>query len=77
MAIWLWHCVPLTRLIEQRLRGAGRFGIPASMTNQLALILGFAVVTGLTIDAYSFGWDNTLFLARKLLDLIEWLKFWR
>ena len=47
------------------------------MTNQLALILGFAIVTGLTIDAYSYGWDNTLFLARKLQDLIEWLNFWR
>ncbi len=47
------------------------------MTNQLAIILGFAIVTMLTIDAYSYGWDNTLFLARKLLDLIEWLKFWR
>ncbi|MEM6586888.1 MAG: hypothetical protein AAF641_00445 [Pseudomonadota bacterium] len=47
------------------------------MTNQLALILGFIVVTLLTIDAHSFGWDNTVFLARKLLELIEWLKFWR
>ncbi|MEO0772498.1 MAG: hypothetical protein AAFZ04_04875 [Pseudomonadota bacterium] len=47
------------------------------MTNQLALILGFAIVTLLTIDAYSYDWDNTLFLARKLLELIEWLKFWR
>ena len=47
------------------------------MTNQLALILGLVIVTCLAIDAYSFGWDNTLFLSRKLLDLIEWLKFWR
>lgn len=47
------------------------------MTNQLALILGLVIITLLTIDAYSFAWDNTLFLARKLLELIEWLKFWR
>lgn len=47
------------------------------MTNQLALILGIAIIAALTIDAYSYGWDNTLFLSRKLLDLIEWLKFWR
>ena len=47
------------------------------MTNQLALLLGFAIVTALTIDAYSYDWENTLFLSRKLLELIEWLKFWR
>ncbi|MEO0752793.1 MAG: hypothetical protein AAFY25_13450 [Pseudomonadota bacterium] len=64
--------------MHERLRASRGFGIPAcTMTNQLALLMGFAIVTGLTIDAYSYGWENTLFLARKLLDLIEWLKFWR
>ena len=47
------------------------------MTNQLAIILGLIIVTALAIDAYSFNWDGTLFLARKLTDLIEWLAFWR
>ncbi|MEM6713211.1 MAG: hypothetical protein AAF590_13155 [Pseudomonadota bacterium] len=60
------------------MRLANGFGIPRPiMTNQLALLLGFAVITALTIDAYSYDWENTLFLSRKLLDLIEWLKFWR
>ena len=78
MVNWLSLCPGLTAPSDQRLHDLRAFGIPArTMTNQLALILGFAIVTGLTIDAYSYGWENTLFLARKLFDLIEWLKFWR
>ncbi len=47
------------------------------MTNQLAIVLGLVIVSGLALDAYSFDWANTLFLARKLMELIEWMAFWR
>lgn len=47
------------------------------MTNQIALILGAVILIGLGIDYYQFEWSNTLFLARKLAALIEWLAFWR
>jgi len=47
------------------------------MTNRIALVLGALIVLGLGIDWQLHDWSNTLFLARKLTDLIEWLKFWR
>lgn len=47
------------------------------MTNQIALILGVLILAALGLDAYHADWANTLFLARKLTDLIEWLAFWR
>jgi hypothetical protein len=49
----------------------------AIMSNQLAIVLGLIIVSGLAVDAYSFDWTNTLYLARKLMDLIEWMAFWR
>ncbi|WP_198389278.1 hypothetical protein [Roseovarius faecimaris] len=47
------------------------------MTNRIALILGLLILGGLALDAYFLNWANTLFLARKLADLIEYLAFWR
>ena len=47
------------------------------MTNQIAIALGLLILIGLGIDWQYFGWEGTLFLARRLTDLIEWLKFWR
>lgn len=47
------------------------------MTNQIAVALGLLIVIGLGIDWQMFGWENTLFLARKFTDLLEWLAFWR
>lgn len=47
------------------------------MTNQIALLLGALILIGLGVDYYSYDGSNTLFLARKLADLIEWMAFWR
>ncbi|WP_204355313.1 hypothetical protein [Roseovarius amoyensis] len=47
------------------------------MTNQLAILLGAAIVIGLGVDWQYFDWANTIFLTRKLVDLIEWMQFWR
>lgn len=47
------------------------------MTNQIAIVLGALILLCLGVDGYIFGWANTLFLARKFADLIEWTAFWR
>ena len=47
------------------------------MTNQIAIALGALILLGLGVDAQLYDWSNTLFLARKLVDLIEWMSFWR
>ena len=47
------------------------------MNNQLALALGALILIGLGLDYYEFDWANTLYLGRKLADLIEWMAFWR
>ncbi len=46
------------------------------MTNRLAIILGAVVLFALALNFY-FGWEHHIFLARKLMDLIEYLAFWR
>jgi hypothetical protein len=47
------------------------------MTNQIAVVLGLLILAALALDAQLYEWSNTLFLARKLMDLIEWMAFWR
>ncbi|MHA7851685.1 hypothetical protein [Roseovarius sp.] len=47
------------------------------MTDRIALFLGVIVAALLIADHVYFDWANTLFLARKMLLLIEWLAFWR
>ncbi|EDM71369.1 hypothetical protein RAZWK3B_14149 [Roseobacter sp. AzwK-3b] len=47
------------------------------MTDRIALFLGAIVAALLIADYAYFDWANTLFLARKMLLLIEWLAFWR
>lgn len=47
------------------------------MTNKIAIFLGLLIVAGLIWD---FGWNDqaaSVFMARKTVDLIEWLAFWR
>ncbi|WP_424939502.1 hypothetical protein [Aliiroseovarius sp. S253] len=47
------------------------------MTNQLAILLGAAILLLLGLDI--FLWDGTylVFLAKKFLELSEWVAFWR
>ena len=47
------------------------------MTNRIALILALAVIAALIADRVLAGGEGTLFLARKLSDLIEYIAFWR
>lgn len=46
------------------------------VTNRLAIILGSLIVGAIVLDAI-MGWGVSLFLARRLVDLIEWIIFWR
>ena len=47
------------------------------MTNKNAILLGVMILTALALDALLNNWTATLFLSRKLADLIEWMAFWR
>jgi len=47
------------------------------MTNTIAIGLGALIFLGLGLDYALFDWSNTVFLGRKLVDLIEWMAFWR
>lgn len=47
------------------------------MTNSIALGLGVVLLSALVVDTALYGTDHILFLAKKFLDLIEWLAFWR
>lgn len=47
------------------------------MTNQIAIGLGIVILGLLGLDFFLFDWDNLIFLFRKLVDLTEYLAFWR
>ncbi|SDN87992.1 hypothetical protein SAMN05216196_102420 [Lutimaribacter pacificus] len=47
------------------------------MTNQIAIGLGLSILAAIGIDAFACDGANLLFLAKKGLELIEWLAFWR
>jgi hypothetical protein len=46
------------------------------LTNRLAVILGLILLALLVLDL-ALGSGATLFLLRKLAELIEWIAFWR
>lgn len=47
------------------------------MNNQIAITIGLLLLIGFGIDQLFSDGSGTLFLARKLAELIEWLAFWR
>jgi hypothetical protein len=47
------------------------------MTNAISLTLGLLIALGLLADFSMNDGASSLFLARKLMDLLEWLAFWR
>jgi hypothetical protein len=46
------------------------------MTNQIALYLGLLILAGVGLDLLANEGTALTFLARKFLDLIEWVDFW-
>jgi len=47
------------------------------MTNRIAIVLGLLILAALAFDVLSNDHAGVLFLARKFIDLIEYLAFWR
>lgn len=47
------------------------------MTNRIAFVLGLLIVSAIVVDYVYYGTEHTVFLAKKMTDLIEWLAFWR
>jgi hypothetical protein len=47
------------------------------MSNRLAALIGFLVLAAIIGDAMFYDNAGTLFLARKLADLVAWVAFWR
>jgi hypothetical protein len=47
------------------------------MTNRIAAVLGLILLGLLLADVLVFGSEHIVFLAKKLLDLIDWMAFWR
>ncbi|MEO0485078.1 MAG: glyceraldehyde-3-phosphate dehydrogenase [Pseudomonadota bacterium] len=47
------------------------------MTTRIAIALFALIVVFLVGDFAANGGDWSLFLTKKFLELIEWLKFWR
>jgi hypothetical protein len=47
------------------------------VTNLIAIILGLLVIGAITVDVTMFGTEHMIFLSKKMLELIEWIAFWR
>ena len=47
------------------------------MTNRIAIVLAVLIVGLVVFDGLEFDWANSLFLARKFAELLEWVAFWR
>ena len=47
------------------------------MTNRIALWLGVLIVAAFLMDRFAFDGSGALFLARKFVDLLHWVAFWR
>ncbi len=47
------------------------------MTNSIAIFLVLLILAGLGYDYIYNDWSASLFLARKMADMIEWMAFWR
>lgn len=46
------------------------------MTNRIAVYLGLFIVV-LVIMNFALGLEAHIFLGRKLIELTDWLAFWR
>lgn len=47
------------------------------MTNRIAFMLGLLIVGTIWVDYVYYGTEHSVFLAKKMAELIEWLAFWR
>lgn len=47
------------------------------MTNRIAIVLALLIAAGVAVDLVLRDGAGSLFLLRKLADLVEWVAFWR
>ena len=47
------------------------------MTNRIAVVLAALILVLLILDWRLYDLANSLFLARKFAELVEWVAFWR
>ncbi|WP_415182586.1 hypothetical protein [Phaeovulum sp.] len=47
------------------------------MTNKIALGIGLLIVAFFLIDFVFYGWNASLFIAKKIFDLVDYVAFWR
>jgi len=47
------------------------------MTNSIAIGLAAIILLCLATDAVANDWQASIFLAKKTIDLIDWVEFWR
>jgi hypothetical protein len=47
------------------------------MTNTIALYLGIVILGAIGLDLFLNDGQAVIFLTRKLVDLIEYMAFWR
>jgi hypothetical protein len=47
------------------------------MTNQIALAIGLLLLALIGLDLAANDGAGLMFTARKFLDLVEWVAFWR
>jgi hypothetical protein len=47
------------------------------MTNTIALYLGIVIALAIGLDIFVNDGRALMFAARKFLDLVEWVAFWR
>lgn len=47
------------------------------VTNRIAIVLGIIIVGLFVLDIVIYGSEHMVFLGKKMLDLIEWMAFWR
>lgn len=62
---------------DGRARFAGRSGKENQVTNQIALYLAVLIVALVLLDVTFNASAAMLFLLRKMVDLVEYLEFWR
>ena len=47
------------------------------MTNRIAIVLGLLLICVVVMDVMFYGTEHIVFLSKKLIDLIDWVAFWR
>lgn len=47
------------------------------MTTRIAAVLGLILIILGVIDGLLYGSEHFVFLAKKLVELLEWIAFWR